>query len=200
MRRLIPFFFALLIVPFQASAQTDPEAAEKFISGLGGKAVEVLRDQSISLAEREQALTEIVANSFDVRLIGKFVLGKAWDGATTEERDEYLDLFSAYVLQSYTQRLGGYSGQELRIDGSREHKNKDAVVSTTILQDGGDPIEVDWLVRDTDNGMRILDVVIGGRSLTLAQKKEFESVIAREKLSGLLQLLRLKVSKYSVQS
>lgn len=200
MLRVLPVLFLILCVPMQVSAQTDPHKAAEFINQLGGEAVEVLRDQSMTLAQREDALSDIVSKNFDVNLIGKYVLGDAWDTASPEQRDEYLDLFTTYVLKNYTQRLGGYSGQTLKIDGSRDYKGRDAVVSTTILQDGGDPINVAWLVRETNQGLRILDVIVGGKSLTLAQKKEFQSVIAREDLTGLLQLLRIKVSKYSVQS
>ena len=72
------------------------------------------------------------------------------------------------------------------------------------MQEGSDNIDVKWLVRDGDSdsskGMRILDVIVDGKSLALAQRKEFTNIIAREKMSGLLNLLRLKVSKYSAQS
>ena len=200
MSRLIALIFAFLLFPVVAFAQTEPERAAKFIENLGQRAVDVLRDQSITLEERESKLRGIVHESFDVDVIGRFVLAEFWKTSDAEERDEFLTLFSDYVLQTYSQRLGGYSGQTLRIDDSRSHRDKDAVVETTIIQDGTDPTTVSWLVRNTDNGLRILDVIVEGKSLALAQKKEFASILAREKMPGLLQLLRLKTSKYSVQS
>ncbi|NMM46011.1 ABC transporter substrate-binding protein [Rhodospirillaceae bacterium KN72] len=200
MSRLIALVFAFLLVPVVAFAQTEPEQAAEFIENLGQRAVDVLRDQSITLEERESKLRGIVHESFDVEVIGRFVLADFWKTADADERDEFLVLFSDYVLQTYSQRLGGYSGQTLRIDDSRSHRDKDAVVETTIIQDGTDPTGVSWLVRDTDKGLRILDVIVEGKSLALAQKKEFSSILAREKMPGLLQLLRLKTSKYSVQS
>lgn len=200
MRRLILAFAVMLLLPSPAFSQTPPDEAAQFISSLSESAVAVLRDQSISLDQREQQLREIVSQNFNVRVIGKYVLGDAWDQTSEDERAEYLNLFSSYVLQTYTQRLGGYSGQTLRVDSSKQHREKDALVSTTIIQDGSDPIAIAWLVRNTKDGMRILDVVIDGKSLALAQKKEFQTIVARDKVSGLLQLLRLKVSKFSAQS
>ena len=200
MSRLIALIFAFLLFPVVAFAQTEPERAAEFIENLGQRAVDVLRDQSITLEERESKLRGIVHESFDVEVIGRFVLAEFWKTSDAEERDEFLTLFSDYVLQTYSQRLGGYSGQTLHIDDSRSHRDKDAVVETTIIQDGTDPTTVSWLVRNTENGLRILDVIVEGKSLALAQKKEFASILAREKMPGLLQLLRLKTSKYSVQS
>lgn len=200
MRRLIFAFFVMLLLPSPALSQTSPDEAAQFISSLSENAVSILRDQSISLDQREQQLRDIVAKSFNVRVIGKYVLGDAWKQTNEDERAEYLNLFSSYVLQTYTQRLGGYSGQTLRVDESKQHREKDALVSTTIVQEGSDSIAVGWLVRKTNDGMRILDVVIDGKSLALAQKKEFQTIVARDKVAGLLQLLRLKVSKFSAQS
>jgi phospholipid transport system substrate-binding protein len=204
MIRLSTALFVLFLFPSVASAQTDPDAAARFISKLGDKAVDVLQDQSTSLESREERLRGIVAESLDIKTIGEFAVGKSWDRASDEEKEEYMELFSVYLLQIYTQRLGGYTGQTLQIDASSSYKDRDAVVETTIVQEGSDNIDVKWLVRDGDSdsskGMRILDVIVDGKSLALAQRKEFTNIIAREKMSGLLNLLRLKVSKYSAQS
>ncbi|MDW3207461.1 MAG: ABC transporter substrate-binding protein [Alphaproteobacteria bacterium] len=199
MPRMIAAIFALFLLPATALAETPPDEAAAFIEGLGDRAVEVLQDQSISLEEREAKLRDIVAGSFEVQEIGRFVLDKAWERASAEERSEYLDLFSNYVLQTYTKRLGGYSGQTLTIEEAKVYRERLALVSTRIVQEGTDDIKIDWLVRKRDNAIRILDVVIDGKSMTLTQKREFASIIAREDIGGLLQLLRLKISKYSAQ-
>lgn len=193
-------FALLLLLPFAAQAQTDPDEARAFIADLSEQAVEVLRDQSMDLEAREAKLRDLVGNSFNVNVIGRFVLDEYWETATAEERDEYLSLFSDYMLQTYTRRLGGYSGQTLRIDGAQRHRDRDAVVDSTILQDGSDNIGIKWLVRRTSEGLRVLDVIMDGKSLALTQRREFSAILAREEMAGLLQLLRLKVSKYSVES
>ena len=199
MPRMLAAFFALFLMPATVWAQTPPDAASAFIEGLGARAVEVLQDQTISLEEREAKLRGIVAESFEVQEIGRFVLDKAWGRANEEERSEYLDLFADYVLQTYTKRLGGYSGQTLNIQDSKVYRERLALVSTTIEQQGAEDTKVDWLVRKKDGAIKILDVVIDGKSMTLTQKREFASIIAREDIGGLLQLLRLKISKYSAQ-
>jgi phospholipid transport system substrate-binding protein len=189
-----------LLFPFAAQAQTDPDEARAFIAELSASAVEVLRDQSMDLAAREVRLREIVGDSFSVGVIGRFVLADHWDNATEGEREEYLELFSEYMLQTYTRRLGGYSGQTLQVNGATTHRERDAVVDTTILQDGAENIGIKWLVRQTDAGLRVLDVILDGKSLARTQRREFQNILAREEMAGLLQLLRLKVSQYTVES
>ena len=106
MFRLSTALFVLFLFPSVASAQTDPQAAARFISELGDKAVEVLQDQSTTLESREERLRGIVAESMDISTIGEFAVGKSWDRASQDEKEEYMELFSVYLLQIYTQRLG----------------------------------------------------------------------------------------------
>lgn len=198
MKRLL--IALLLLFPGVAQAQTDPQEASRFIAELSDRAVEVLRDQSMDLTARETKLRQIVGNSFSVRVIGRFVLAEYWESASIAEQEEYLDLFSDYMLQTYTRRLGGYSGQTLQVNGAQKHRERDAVVDTTILQEGGENIGVRWLVRQTDQGLRVLDVILDGKSLALTQRREFGTILARENMAGLLQLLQLKVSQFSAES
>jgi len=208
MRALIAAFALIFAVSTAANAQSsseprviDPDAAAAFIEAIGEKAVEILRNQDITLEEREAQLRDIVEESFNFRAIGRFALGSAtWDAASEAEQAEYLNLFSTFLLQSYTRRFGGYSGQTLVINEASQHRDRDALVVTTIEQDGAEPTGVTWLVRETSNGPRILDVIIEGTSMALTQKREFESILAREQLAGLLELLRLRITRFSAES
>lgn len=189
-----------LFLPLSAAAQADPDEARSFITSLGDKAVEILRNQDVSLDAREAELRAVVAESFDVQTIGRFVLGDAWKTASEAERADYLALYEDYTVQTYTQRLGGYSGQTLTIKDAKARNERQVVVDTVIEQDGAEDIPIRWLVLATNDGMRILDVVIDGSSLARAQRKEFAAIVAKQKLGGLLQLMRLQVSKFAAQS
>jgi phospholipid transport system substrate-binding protein len=200
MRRFLILIFAFLAVPTVASAQTSPDAAREFVKDLSAQAVVVLSDQSMSLEAREARMRDIVAENVDFRTIGRFVLGDAWKDASNAERDEYLALFRAFLLETYARRFGGYSGQTLRIEEAKPHGEGNAVVQTTILQDGGEDIRVVWLVATVEGALKIRDIVLNGKSMALTQRSDFATIVRREQIGGLLQLLRLRVSKFSAQS
>lgn len=200
MRRLIALLFAVLAFPTVAAAQTSPEDARAFVKQISARAVIVLSDQSASLEAREAEMRSIVAENVDFTTIARFVLGESWKTATESERTEYLKLFRAFLLETYARRFGGYSGQTLRIDGAKTHGERSAAVETTILQDGGDDLRVVWLVANVDGEIKIRDIVLNGKSMALTQRSEFAAIIQRDEIGGLLQLLRLRVSKFSAQS
>jgi len=64
------------------------------------------------------------------------------------------------------------------------------------VRDGRPPIRVDWRVRNGEDQLKIIDVVVEGVSMLLTQRDEFASVIQRSggNVEGLLARLRDKNS------
>ncbi|NQV56609.1 MAG: ABC transporter substrate-binding protein, partial [Rhodospirillales bacterium] len=49
------------------------------------------------------------------------------------------------------------------------------------------------------SGHKILDVMVAGVSMVVTQRSEFRSVISKQGVTGLIETLRLQVSKFSAQ-
>ncbi len=123
------------------------------------------------------------------------MLDKYWRLATPEQQGDYLALFSEYVLQTYSARLGGYAGETMTVVGARQANEKDVVVHTRIDRPSGPPITTEWRVRTTGGRYRIIDVAVDGFSMAVTQRSEFASVIQRDGIEGLLAVLRLRTTK-----
>ncbi|NQV80065.1 MAG: ABC transporter substrate-binding protein [Alphaproteobacteria bacterium] len=187
-----------LVVSFalagQAKAQTN---ASQFIGQLGQQAITILQSTSGSLEQREQNFRQILAQNFDVTFIGRFVLGRSWRAATPEQQNDYLALFEDFLVLTYSRRLGGYTGERLAVVDERAAGDRDTVVRTQIDRPGGPPINADWRVRSTETGFKIIDVEVAGVSMALTQRSEFASVISRNGMNGLIEVLRARSSKLS---
>src|SRR4051794_38004673 len=97
------------------AAPADPAA---FVSDLGKRAIDVLTSKQTEAA-REKEFRKLFDEGFDLQAIGRFVLGPYWRTATEQQRQEFLKLFENYVVHSYAVRFGEYSGQQLKVLGSR---------------------------------------------------------------------------------
>jgi phospholipid transport system substrate-binding protein len=184
-----------------AATTTSPEEAQRFIQKLGDTAVKTLSDKSIPLTEREEKIRELLRKNFDLETIGRFVLSRYWRTATADQKSEYMSLFSEYVLKTYARRLGAYSNEQFKVMSSKPLGSRDAIVLTEITQQaGGQPITAGWRVRDTNNSDKIIDVMVEGVSMVAAQRSEFESIIQKQGLTGLIEILRAKVSAFSARS
>lgn len=182
--------------PAAAAPKTSPEEAEKFIRALGEQAVSVLSDKSIPLADRESRIRDLLRKNFDLETIGRFVLSKHWRTASPDQQSDYLALFSEFVLRTYARRLGGYGNELFKINSAQPLGARDAIVLTEISRQAGPPITAGWRVRDSDNGYKIVDVMVEGVSMAVTQRSEFETIVRDQGLVGLIEILRAKVSTF----
>ncbi len=178
----------------QARAQTSPQEAAKFVLALGSEAV-LLQSavRSEPLEKRAAVLQGLVRRGFNLELISQFVLGRFWHRATAEQRAEFQELFTEYLVNSYTRQLGSYRAETLNIVASRPVGSQDVLVETSVEGSDGaaNPI---WRVRAKDGEYKIIDVSIAGVSLALTQRREFAAVINRQGLDSLLDMLREKLA------
>ncbi len=200
--RSIVLVLAFLMTSVAATGQaaaTSVDGATQHIQTLGDQAFQTLRQSGMSLQQREDAFGEILREGFDLKLIARFVIGKYWRQANDDQRQEYLDVFSVYVIKTYARRLGGFEGQSFKITGTKlAGEKKDVMVNTSIDQgSSGPPIVATWRVRDIDGQYKIIDVVIEGVSMAVTQRQEFASVTRRSGIEGLVQVLRAQTERMS---
>jgi phospholipid transport system substrate-binding protein len=203
-RALLLALLVGVVVPWQdavAKATRDQvEGAARFVDWLAAEAIAVLRRKSDSLEQREAALRQLLVQAFDVAFIGRFVLGRYWRKMSAEEREDYLAVFSEFIVKTYSRRLGGYSGEAFTITGAKPAGKKDIMVKTNIERPSGPPIKAHWRLRVIDRQYRIIDVSVEGVSMALTQRAEFAAVMRNHGMPGLLQALRLRSQSYGAKA
>ena len=181
--------------PARADGTTDTSGAAQFLQWLGDQAITTLRSPNMSLEQREAVFRQLLAQGFDIPFIGRFVLGRYWNQATPEQRDEYTRLFGEFLLKTYSRRLGGYAGESFRVVGAKPAGERDALVHTRIERPSGPPLECDWRIRAESNQYKIIDVMVENVSMALTQRQEFTSVVGSSGMDGLLVALRARTDK-----
>lgn len=193
-------FFVLILAAWVASparASTPGEKAEAFIQELADSGVAMLENVDYTAAQRETEFRNLVRKGFALEAIGKLVVARYWRKMDKDQQAEYQEMFSEWLLMSYASRLGGFEGQRIEVVRSFElnNKNKDVVVRTRIVGVNGQPeMLADWRVRKFNGKHKIIDVVVEGVSMAAAQKSEFEAVIRKVGVEGLVENLRSRLA------
>lgn len=170
-----------LALPY-ATRAAPAQSAEAFITALAKDALTAL-DMKLPEAEIENRFRVMLQKKFDLPRIARFVLGRYWNGASDAEKQEFQKLFEAYVVRSYSLRFSGYSGETVKVTGSRPQSQENTVVASQILTtDGSPPVKLDWIVAKTGDDYRIIDVSVSGVSMSMTHRQEFAAVI--EKTGG----------------
>lgn len=198
-RRLASVLFLTLVIAIAGTTQSLAAQAgnpAEFIQKLADEAIAVLRKDNGSLKEREAKFRKLLGNDFAMENIGRFVVGSYWRQMSPQQQREYQELFSEWVLQTYSARLGGYSGESVQILKTVPATKEDVFVQTRIEKSGGGaPISVQWRVRPMGGGFKIIDVVVEGVSMAVTQRSEFNTVLNRQGIDGLLGTLRDRIAR-----
>lgn len=145
-------------------------------------------------AERGQQVERLLAQNVAVERLARAVLGRHWRTASAAQRERFVALLPPYLRATYGSRLGEARGYQLELGTPRPLTAGDIVVPARAKRDGDAPIAIDWRVTQDTDGWRILDVVVEGVSMALAWRNEFDAVIARDGLDGLLQQMERRTS------
>ena len=176
--------------------------AEDFIRSAGQKAFTSL-SKELTEEKRKDRFRKIMFETFDLRVIARFTLGRYWRIASKKQRHDYVELFEDYIVQAYLHRFGDLSGHTFEIKRSQEINARDRLVLSEIKAKKSrppirvkskPPIRINWRVRQRKNTYRVIDVVVEGVSMSVTQRDEFAAVIRRNggQIEGLLSALRQK--------
>ncbi len=184
--------------PTPSSDQAQQAPTEKFIQDLGNNGLAIVKDTSLSPEQRSNKYRDFLNNAFDMPVIAKFVLGRAWNTATPQQQQEFVKLFEGLVTKIYGDRLNLYNGEGFQVKGSRPESDKDVIVNSVITHpQGAPPTTIDWRVRQDNGKMAVLDVVVEGVSQSLTQRQEYASILQSNNgnFDGLLNTMRQKLQQ-----
>ncbi|WP_340149538.1 ABC transporter substrate-binding protein [uncultured Sneathiella sp.] len=179
------------------AADAKEQAALTLVKNIGDEAVQTLSDSSLSEAQKRDKFEKFLDDSFDMQRIGRFVLGQSWRNATDAQREEFLKVFRDFMVASYSDKIGSYSGEDLQIKDATSLNDKESLVHSTIIRPDGPPIKLDWRVRKTDSGEKIVDVIIEGISMAQTHRSEFASVVSQSGVDGLINKLKDQIKTAS---
>lgn len=154
-------------------------AAEDFVSGNIQTGFDILNDRAADINQRRERFAAFLLGLMDVKRTALFVLGRYARSASRADIDDYVAAYQNYAMAIYQTYFALYSGQSLRVISSRERAPGDFVVTTNMVGQGVQPMEIDFRIRTDGEKPLLVDVGVAGIWLALAQRDEFLSVIAQ---------------------
>ncbi|HLI23279.1 MAG TPA: ABC transporter substrate-binding protein [Stellaceae bacterium] len=188
--------FGVFASPAHAMPAADPAA---LINQLVSQAIGIITDKQESEQDRQAKFRDLLQSGFDIPRISRFVLGRYWNAASDEQRQQFSRLFEDWVVDTYSARFNDYSGETIKVTGTQAESNPafTDVASQFISPNGAPPAKVTWVVlKSGDNDYRVVDVSVEGVSMALTQRDEIAAVADRSggTVDGLNQALQQKIS------
>jgi phospholipid transport system substrate-binding protein len=174
-----------------AAASPDPETSVRsFYDAL----LRTMKNgPALGQSGRYAALAPIVHVVFDVPLMTRLAVGPYWATLTPARQQQLIDAFGRYVSATYAYRFDSYAGQRLEVTGDQPYGGR-VIVNTRIVESGNDPVMINYLMQQNGDSWQISDIYLDGTISQLAtQRSEFQSILQRKGVDGLIAALNRKV-------
>ena len=197
---LSPISFALASAVDVSPEQLIKEMSESFEVAI------VANQEKIKLTPKltEELATQYIIPEINFKLMSRYILGKNWKKANPQEQQEFVTLFTQLLIRFYSKAFNELIEKHTLKQGmisypvSRNKKNSRYVrIKTAIKINNDTPIvHVHYsLYQNKMKQWHIYDFTIEGISLVTSYRSSFNQIIQKEKVSGLLEHLRKKISK-----
>ncbi len=153
--------------------------------------------ETLGYVGRYERIEPVLRASFDLDFMAQKSVGRHWKTASPQEQARFLDAFHRYTTANYAGRFTGWSGQEFTTHGEEASARGTMMVRTTLRDPTDEDVKLDYRLRKTDAGWRIVDVYFNGTVSELAlRRSEYSSLIKREGFDALLAALDERIDEF----
>jgi phospholipid transport system substrate-binding protein len=174
-RRLAFRLAAAAAVALAAAPALANDPAAELVSTTAAQAIDIIK--TTTGAQRQSAIQQVLQTRFDLPFMAQTALGTHWTKATPEQQARFVKATETAEAKAYSERFGQYAGQTLAIGKTISRPNGVFVVDSRLNQSNGQPIKLEWEVRQGAQGLRITDVKIEGVSMVMTRRSDFNSYI-----------------------
>lgn len=188
-------FAAALVMTLAPSRFIAPALADdpsSVVRTTVNQALNVLRDTSTPLAQRQDQLRQIVSSTFDFTEMAKSALGYHWKQITPDQQKEFTTAFVAFIEDSYLSKINDYRGQQVTFGVVSNDGPQYAQVNTDIVQPTGDAIHVNYRLLQSGNTWKIYDVTVDAISIIANYRNQFNRVMNNQGYDKLISDLKAK--------
>jgi phospholipid transport system substrate-binding protein len=126
----------------------------------------------------------------------RIAVGPQWNAIPPEQQAALIDAFSRMTIATYASRFDGYSGERFEVDPAVETRKTGKIVHTRLIQSNGQPITLNYLMRDSGSGAKVVDVYLTGTISELATRRlEFAAILATGGPKALIESLQQQTDK-----
>jgi phospholipid transport system substrate-binding protein len=155
----------------------------------------VMKDgPKLGFAGRRQKLAPAIMQAFDLPLMTRLVVGLPWPSLSAEDQKQLVSAFGDFSIATYANQFDDFSGEKFEVDPkAAPAPGNDVIVKTRLIQSNGEPVQLDYLLRQEQAEWRIIDVFLSGTiSQLAARRSEFSSILREQGARGLIAVLKDK--------
>jgi len=144
--------------------------------------------------QRFSLLAPVIDRVFDLNTILQTSVGLRWPSLDEASRGTLFTVFRAFTIASYTANFDKPGDEKFEVMPQTRPSGQDVIAESRLIPTGGDPVRIDYVMRTSTMGWRIIDVLLDGTiSRVAVQRSDFRALLASGDPAPLINSLKRKV-------
>lgn len=140
-----------------------------------------------TIDERYRALEPTIVATHDLPYIAEFALRRQWASLTDDQRQRFVDAFERLSVMTYAARFKNVASDAFRaLEAGEPDASGRVQVATAIKREGEADVSLEYLLHETPEGWRIINIVADGVSDLALKRAEYQRVFASGGIDGLV--------------
>lgn len=187
-------FGAGLLALAPAFANPAAEAPDTLVKRISQEVLDIAKSDREIQGGNHLRVLELVESRIlphvDFQRMTALAAGHHWRDATPEQKKRLIDEFRALLVYTYSGAIAQVKNQNIQFRPTRFGPgDTDVVVRSQVVQERGEPIQLNYRLQKTPEGWKIYDVNVLGAWLVESYKTSFATEIRKNGIDGLIQTL-----------
>lgn len=182
----------LLLAAATSASMSSPT---EVVQGAVEQVVEVVQDPELgrpaAAKNRRTEIRRISHELFDFQEMARRSLARHWGTRTSQQREEFVGLFTDLLERSYFRKLEHYSGERILYLGEAVDGDY-AVVRCKVVTARESEIPMEYRLHLVDSRWTVYDILIEGVSFVSTYRAQFNRVIQTSSYDALVKKMRAK--------
>jgi phospholipid transport system substrate-binding protein len=177
-------------------ARGEPEA-RRVVDTMNAALLEAMQAaDALGYDGRYERLEPVLRASYNFPFMTRIAVGQPWSELSAEQQAHLVDLFAQMSIANFAARFDGYDGERFEVVGEAPGPRDAVVVESRIVRPADPPVGLNYVLRQFDDGWRIIDVLLDARFSELArQRAEFAAVLRDGGYPALVRTLEQKIDE-----
>jgi phospholipid transport system substrate-binding protein len=172
-------------------AGSPQQTIETFHLGL----IDIMKNaETLGFQGRIDQLSPLMAKTFDLDFMASKTVGRHWRNFSDADKERWAQTFTDITVANYAGRFTAFTGEEFVTTGHEEARRGQQVILTKIVIPKDEDVQLNYRMRMTDAGWRVIDVYLDGTVSELAlRRSEYSTALKREGFDELVASIETKI-------
>ncbi len=184
----------LLVTSLSWAQKPESGSPEQVVHRFHETLLEAMREGGrLGYRGRLELLAPAVDRSHDLDFIARTALGSHWAKLEPEQQRVFTDTFRQLSISSYAGWFKSHEGERFEFVEQQPMPREQVLVRSQLIQAKGEVVRFDYVLRQTKDGWRIINILADGVSDLALKRVEYRAVLERDGFPALIDMLKKKI-------